>query len=108
MLCSFDVQVTEEGGGFTSTYIGYMVPGGILLAILAVGVHAFCFYTIWRHRWTLDEPQTGKAYGFLYGSYSRRMPYCSLLISRRVPSVAGASSTNRPRPITSSQGKLSK
>jgi hypothetical protein len=79
-LRSFHAQVTNEDGGYTSTYVGYMVPGGILLALLAVGVPAFCFYTIWRNRWRLDEPATGKAYGFLYGSYSRSMPYCSLLV----------------------------
>ena len=101
--------MTKDDGGYTSTYIGYMVPGGILLALLAVGVPAFCFYTIWRNRWTLDEPSTGKAYGFLYGSYSRRMPYCSLLIPSLEHLIHHPSITAYMlRPISSPQGKPSK
>lgn len=69
------LKVSRDNGGYTSTYIGYMVPGGIFLALLAAGVPAFCFWTIYRHRWTLDETSTAKKIGFLYASYDRRMCY---------------------------------
>ena len=99
--------MSKDAGGYTSTYIGYMVPGGILLAILAAGVPIACFYTIWRNRWTLDDPQTAKAYGFLYSSYSRRMPYCTLMYPNFIAPL-GVTSRHSHLHDFNPQGRLSR
>jgi len=75
MSSDLSLKVSKDEGGYTSTYIGYMVPGGLFLALLSVGVPSFCFWTIYRHRWRLDEAVVAKKIGFLYSSYDRRMCY---------------------------------
>lgn len=75
LTTDFSIKIRNEDGKFTKTYIGYMIPGAILLVVLALGFPLFCFLTIWRHRKSLDDPIIAKSYGFLYGSYNRRIPY---------------------------------
>lgn len=75
LSADLSIRVGEEDGGFTKTYIGYMVPGAILLATLSIGVPLFCFWAIWQHRFSLDDPHVAKRFGFLYGSYDRKTPY---------------------------------
>ena len=75
LSADLSIKVTKDNGGFTSTYIGYMVPGAILLALLSLGVPLFCFLAIWRHRYSLDDRKVAEKFGFLYGSYDRKTPY---------------------------------
>jgi len=75
LSADLSIKVADLRGGFTSTYIGYMVPGAILLALLSLGVPLFCFSAIWKHRYSLDEQDVATRFGFLYGSYDRRTPY---------------------------------
>jgi len=75
LTTDFSIKIRNDAGELTKTYIGYMIPGAILLVLLALGFPLFCFLTIWRYRKLLDDPITAKSYGFLYGSYSRRIPY---------------------------------
>ena len=75
LTADLSIKVTNDDGKFTSTYIGYMIPGAMLLILLSLGVPLFCLIAIWRHRYRLDDPSVSKTYGFLYGSYDRRTPY---------------------------------
>lgn len=75
LSADLSIKLNEEDGGFTKAYIGYMIPGAILLAVLSVGVPMFCFLAIWKHRHSLDDQLVAKKFGFLYGSYDRRTPY---------------------------------
>jgi hypothetical protein len=75
LSADFSIKVKDPGGGFTSTYIKYMIPGAILLALLSIGVPLFCFLAIWTHRMQLNDTIVAKKFGFLYGSYDRKYPY---------------------------------
>jgi len=75
LSADFSIKVKDPGGGFTSTYIKYMIPGAILLALLSIGVPLFCFLAIWTHRTRLNDTTVARKFGFLYGSYDRKYPY---------------------------------
>ena len=75
LTADLSIKVSDDDGKYTSTYIGYMIPGAMLLILLSLGVPLFCLIAIWRHRNQLDDPYVSKTYGFLYGSYDRRTPY---------------------------------
>lgn len=41
-------------GDFSDTYVRYMIPGAIMLTIIAVGIPMFWFAVIWKNRDRLD------------------------------------------------------
>lgn len=83
LTADYSIKVKQPGGGYTATYIRYMIPGAIMLFIFAVVVPGFYFLTIWRNRKSLDDPLVAKKYGFLYGSYKRKHPYWETIESLR-------------------------
>ena len=57
------------------TYIKYMIPGIVLLVFFAAIIPCFWFLVLWFNRKRLDDPIVAAKYGFLYSSYSRKLPF---------------------------------
>ena len=75
LTADYSIQVKPPGGGYTSLYIRYMVPGALMLIVFAIFIPFTWFWVTWKNRKNLDDPLVAKKYGFLYGSYSRRLPF---------------------------------
>ncbi|KAL4457343.1 hypothetical protein ABPG75_012208 [Micractinium tetrahymenae] len=75
LKADYSIMVKLPDGRLVGTYVGFMVPGILLLFLFAVLIPAFWFVTVWRHRHQLEDPLIQAKYGFLYSSYSPRLPY---------------------------------
>ena len=75
LTADYSIQVKPPGEGYTDIYLRYMIPGAIMLFTFAVVIPGLWFYVIWKNRQNLDDPVVAQKYGFLYGSYSRKLPF---------------------------------
>ena len=106
LTADFSIIVKEGNGGFTGTYIRYMIPGAIILALLSIGVPLFCFLAIRHNRFKLDEPTTATKFGFLYAAYKRSYPYWETVQMLRRFSFAFIPVFIRPNAKGSVQGSV--
>lgn len=72
LKADLSIMVRPLDGGYTKTYKSYLGPGALFLATFAIGIPALWWYTVWKHRNRLEEPEIASKFGFLYNSYKRR------------------------------------